>query len=299
MVGRTGESLSALARLAAAIIGLLAFGTGLVFGQGSTAAITGTVKDSSGAVLQGAAITVKHLETGLTRTVEADTSGSYSISSLPVGAYEMTAEKMGFRRELRRGIDLVVAQEAEVNLILQVGSIDQQVTVTEAAPLVNTTLASTSGLITEQQVKDLPLNGRSFDQLLTLNVGVSNASSNTLNSGAWNMFSVAGKRPETNRFMMNGIVWIGGAATGMFLTPYGASGKLLGVEAMREFNVQTDTYGAEYGKRAGGQISVVTSSGTNQLHGSAFEFLRNSALDARDFFDQTIGTPPFKRNQFG
>jgi len=165
--------------------------------------------------------------------------------------------------------------------------------------LVNTTLSSTSGLVTESQVKDMPLNGRSFDQLLTLNVGVSNASSNTLNSGAWNMFSVAGKRPETNRFMMNGIDWVGGAGTGQFITPYGASGKLLGVEAMREFNVLTDTYGAEYGKRAGGQISVVTSSGTNQLHGSAFEFLRNSALDARDFFDSTIGTPPFKRNQFG
>jgi hypothetical protein len=171
--------------------------------------------------------------------------------------------------------------------------------VTGEAPLVNTTLASTSGLITEQQVKDMPLNGRSFDQLLTLNAGVSNTTSNTLNGGTWNMFSVAGKRPETNRFIINGIDWLGGAATGQFITPYGASGKLLGVESMREFNVLTDTYGAEYGKRAGGQISVVTNSGTNHVHGDVFEYLRNSALDARDFFDQTIGTPPFKRNQFG
>jgi hypothetical protein len=283
----------------ARLIALVALGNGLVFAQGSTATIIGTVKDASGAVLQGAMVTVKHLETGLTRTDDADASGSYSIPSLPVGAYEVTAEKMGFRREVRRGIDLAVAQEAQVNLTLQVGSLEQQIIVTEAAPLVNTTLASTSGLITESQVKDLPLNGRSFDQLLTLNVGVSNATSNTLNGGTWNMFSVAGKRPETNRFMINGIDWVGGAATGQFITPYGASGKLLGVEAMREFNVLTDTYGAEYGKRAGGQISVVTTSGTNQLHGSAFEYLRNSALDARDFFDSTIGTPPFKRNQFG
>jgi hypothetical protein len=156
-----------------------------------------------------------------------------------------------------------------------------------------------TGLDTESQVKDLPLNGRSFDQLLTLNVGVSNTTSNTLNNGTWNMFSVAGKRPETNRFIINGIDWVGGAATGQFITPYGASGKLLGVEAMREFNVLTDTYGAEYGKRAGGQINVVTASGTNQLHGDAFEYLRNSGFDAREFFDSTIGTPPFKRNQFG
>src|SRR5207245_3078247 len=101
--------------------------------------------------------------------------------------------------------------------------LDQQITVTEEAPLVNTTLASTSGLISESQVKDLPLNGRSFDQLLTLNVGTSNNTSNTLNGGAWNAFSVSGKRPETNRFLINGIDWIGGNATAQFITPYGLS----------------------------------------------------------------------------
>src|SRR5438128_5012426 len=158
---------------------------------------------------------------------------------------------------------------------------------------------STSGVIAEEQVKELPLNGRSFDQLITLNVGVSNATSNTLDSGNWNMFSVAGKRPETNRFIINGIDWVGGNANGQYITPEGASRQMLGVEAVREFNVLTDTYSAEYGKRAGGQINIVTTSGTNQLHGSAFEYLRNSALDARNFFDQTIGAPPFKRNQFG
>jgi hypothetical protein len=113
------------------------------------------------------------------------------------------------------------------------------------------------------------------------------------------MFSVAGKRPETNRFIINGIDWVGASATGQFITPYGASGQLLGVEAMREFNVLTDTYGAEYGKRAGAQVTVVTSSGTNQLHGDAFEYVRNNMFDARNFFDQTIGAPPFRRNQFG
>jgi hypothetical protein len=118
------------------IIVLIALGSGLVFAQGSTAAITGTVKDASGAVLQGAVVTIKHLDTGLTRTAQADTSGNFTVSSIPVGEYEITAEKMGFRREVRRGINLVVAQEAQVNLTLQVGSIDQQVTVTDDAPLV-------------------------------------------------------------------------------------------------------------------------------------------------------------------
>src|SRR6266446_5290433 len=282
----------------ARLIGLIALGTSLVFGQGSNATIIGTVKDVSGAVLQGAVITVKHLDTRLTRTDEADNTGSYSIPSLPVGAYEVTAEKMGFRREVRRGLELVVAQEAVVNLVLQVGSLEQQVTVTEQAPLVNTTLASTSGLISETQIKDMPLNGRSFDQLLTLNVGTSNSSTNTLNNG-WTMFSVSGKRPETNRFTINGIDYIGGNAPGLYISPSGAGGQLLGVEAIREYNVISNTYGAEYGKRAGGQISVVTTSGTNQLHGDVYEYLRNSAFDARNFFDQTIGTPPFKRHQFG
>jgi hypothetical protein len=283
----------------ARLIVLAVLGTGVVFAQGSTAAITGSVKDASGAVLQGAAITVKHLDTGLTRAAESDASGNFTIPSLPVGAYEVTAEKMGFRRELRRGINLEVAEEAQVNMTLQVGSIDQQVTVTEDAPLVNTTLASTAGLINESQVKDLPLNGRSFDQLITLNVGTTNNSSNTLNNASWNGFSVAGKRPETNRFLINGVDWIGGNATGQYITPYGVSGQLLGVEAVREFNLVANTYGAEYGKRAGGTVNIVTASGSNQFHGDAFEYLRNSAFDARNFFDATIGTPPFKRHQFG
>jgi hypothetical protein len=202
----------------------------------------------------------------------------------------------GFKQEVRKGINLVVGQEAVIDITLEVGAAAEQVTVSEEAPLVNTTLSSTSGLITEQQVKDLPLNGRSFDQLLVLNVGVVN---NTSNMGGGNnpAFSVAGHRQETNRFLINGVDWIGGNATHQFMTPTGASAQLLGVEAVREYNVLEHTYGAEYGKRAGGQVSIVTSSGTNQWHGDVFEYLRNSALDARDFFN--IQKSPFKRNQFG
>src|SRR5436190_668312 len=299
MTTGTGIRLHVFGRFVTLIFALIVLGTCLSFAQTSTATILGTVKDASGALIPGVNITVKHTESGLARTVVSGERGGYNVPLLPVGPYEITTTMPGFKQQLRSGINLVVGEEAVVDLTLEVGANAEQVTVTEEAPLVNTTTSSTSGVITEQQVKELPLDGRSFDQLITLDVGVSNATSNTLDSGAWNMFSVAGKRPETNRFVINGIDWVGGSATGQFITPSGASGQLLGVEAVREYNVLEHTYGAEYGKRAGGQISIVTSSGTNQWHGTLFEYLRNSALDARNFFDQTVGAPPFKRNQFG
>src|SRR5213594_3041214 len=299
MVRRMGVSLRVFGRFATAIVVLIALSTCLSFAQTSTATILGVVRDASGALIPGVSISVKHTESGLTRTAISSERGGYSVPLLPVGAYEITTTMPGFKQAVRTGINLVVGQEAVVDLTLEVGANAETVTVSEEAPLVNTTTSSTSGVITEQQVKELPLNGRSFDQLITLNVGVSNATSNTLDSANWNMFSVSGKRPETNRFIINGVDWVGGNANGQYITPEGASRQMLGVEAVREFNVLTDTYSAEYGKRAGGQINIVTTSGTNQLHGTAFEYLRNSALDARNFFDQTVGAPPFKRNQFG
>ena len=299
MLDRRRTALHALVRLGAGTVGLIVLGTCLVFAQGSTATISGVVRDATGGVVPGVSVTARHSDSGLTRTVQSAEDGGYRMPSLPVGPYEVTAEKLGFKQQVRKGINLAVAQEAVVDLTLDVGAAAELVTVTEEAPLVNTTLSSTSGLITEQQVKDLPLNGRSFDQLLALNVGIANNTSNIGQGNGWTGFSVAGKRQETNRFLINGIDWVGGNSTGQFITPSGASGQLLGVEAVREYNVLEHTYGAEYGKRAGGQISIVTSSGTNQWHGTLFEYLRNSALDARNFFDQTIGAPPFKRNQFG
>src|SRR5262249_32536268 len=298
MLSGTVDSLRVFGRLATAAAVLIAFGTSLIFGQGSTATISGVVRDTTGALVPGVTITLKHIDSGLTRTVLTGETGNYAAPSLPVGPYELSTTMPGFKQAVRRGINLSVGQEAVIDLTLEVGANAEQVTVNEEVPLVNTTLASTSGLITEQQVKDLPLNGRSFDNLLILNVSATNPSSN-VNNGAWTAFSVAGKRMETNRYLLNGLDWIGQNGTGQFITPMGVSRQLLGVDAVREFNLLPYSYGAEYGKRSGGQISVVTSSGTNQLHGSIFEYLRNSALDARNFFDQTDGAPPFKRNQFG
>src|SRR5207244_12189157 len=169
----------------------------------------------------------------------------------------------GFKQEVRKGINLVVGQQAVIDLTIEVRANAEQVTVSEEAPLVNTTLASTSGIITEQQVKDLPLNGRSFDNLLILNVNTTNPSSN-VNNGAWTAFSVAGKRMETNRYLLNGLDWIGQNGTGQFITPMGVSRQVLGVDAVREFNVLTHSLADADGKREGGQSEVGASSGTKQ-----------------------------------
>ena len=294
---RRKRDLHILARVGTAIVGLIALGSCLAFAQGSTGAISGVVRDATGAVIPGVTVTARHIESGLTRTAVSSETGGYNLQLLPVGAYEITTELPGFKQAVRRGINLVVGQQAVVDLTLEVGAAAELVTVTGEAPIVNTTLASTSGLVNEAQIKDLPLNGRSFDQLLTLTTGTVNYTSNVGNQG--NYFSVVGRRPEENTFSINGVEYIGSNSAGQPSGPYGASGQTLGVDAVREFNLLQHSYGAEYGKRAGGHVSIVTSSGTNQLHGSAFEYLRNSALDARNFFDATNGAPPFKRNQFG
>ena len=263
------------------------------------ATISGRVQDASGATVPGVTVAVKSLETGAARVVTTDEGGNFKVLSLAVGEYEVKAEKTGFKAALRTGIHLVAGQEAVVNLRLEVGEVFQQVTVSGELPLVNTTTAPVSGLVGEAEVKDLPLNGRSFDNLITLNPGVINysamktAGTSTSNG---NTFSVEGRRPLENLFLLNGIEYTGSSQ--LAVTPGGVSGSLLGIDAVREINVLTDTYSAAYGKRAGAQVSIVTQSGSNALHGSIFEFLRNSALDARNFFD--VGSiPPFRRNQFG
>jgi hypothetical protein len=264
-----------------------------------TAAISGTVEDASGALVPGAKITVKSVETGASRTVTTDQSGSFTLVSLPLGPQELTVEKAGFKTAVRTGLSLVVGQQAVVNFRLELGEFVQQVTSTDETPLVNTMTSAISGVVGEEQIKDLPLNGRSFDNLITLNPGTINYTalrSPETSTSNGNAFSVDGRRIYENLFLLNGIEYTGSSQ--LAINPGGVSGELLGIDAIREFNVLTDTYGAEYGKRAGAQISVVTQSGTNQLHGTVYEFLRNSDLDARNFFDQA-SVPPFRRNQFG
>ena len=272
-----------------------------VFGWAQeSASISGTVVDSSGAALPAAKVTVKNMETGSVRSLATDSTGGYRALSLPVGQYEVGVEKTGFKGVIKTGVTLTVGQQAVLNVSLEPGQVNEVVVVTGEAALVNTTAVSTAGLVAEKQVKDLPLNGRSFDTLITLNPGTANTTSyrSTTSTGAGqgNNFSIAGNREDYNIFYLNGIEYTGLSTADVI--PGGVSGQLLGVDAVREFNVQQNSYGAEYGKRAGGQVSVVTMSGGNNFHGSVFEFIRNSALDARNYFDQG-DVPPFKRNQFG
>ena len=273
-----------------------------VYGQVVGASVSGVVKDSSGAGLAGSNIAIRNLETGAERVLATDGSGRYSAPSIPVGNYRITASKQGFASQVKTGISLVVGQHSTVDLELQVGELKQVVTIDENVSPVNMSTQETAGLVSERQVKDLPLNGRSFDLLMTLNPAVVNYTQGrsggigTSSSSLGNQFAVSGRRPQENLFLLNGVEYTG--ASLINITPGGASGQLLGVDAVREFNVVADSYGAEYGKRPGGQVSIVTASGSNQLHGALYEFLRNSDLDARNFFDQG-GIPPFQRNDFG
>jgi hypothetical protein len=280
---------------------LVALAAPTVYAQ-DDASIAGIVLDASGAGVGAAKVQIKSLETAAQRELATNDAGRFSAPSLAVGRYEVTVVKAGFRAEKRTGIVLVIGQHEDLLFTLQLSDVQQTIEVTSDPGLLAVTTEDTSGLVGERQVKDLPLNGRSYDQLLTLNPGTVNYTSQraggtgTSNSSLGNMFAVSGRRPQENLFLLNGVEYTGASEIGN--TPGGASGQLIGVDAVREFSVVKDSYGAEYGKRPGAQVSIVTANGTNQFHGSVYEFARNSVLDARNFFDQA-DIPEFERNVFG
>lgn len=280
---------------------LLVLVAGRASAQGE-AEISGVVTDAGAGVIPGAAVKVESADTGAVRELLTDDRGRYDAPLLPIGSYQVTATKDGFQPESKTGITLTLGQHATIDLALQLGELHQAIQVTDVPDAVAISTEDTSGLVGQQQVRDLPLNGRSYDQLLVLNPGIVNYTSQksggvgTSNSVIGNMFAVSGRRPQENLYLLNGVEYTG--ASEINVTPGGASGLLLGVDAVREFAVVADTYGAEYGKRPGAQVNIVTGSGTNQVHGNAYEFLRNSALDARNYFDQGH-IPPFQRHEFG
>jgi hypothetical protein len=265
------------------------------------ATVEGTISDATSSAIAGATVKIKNLENGTVRSVISEETGRYEAPLLSVGTYEVLVEKAGFQTS-KTQVTLVLGQRATINLTLAVAALQQSVQVQETALTVDATTTDISGLVGERQVKELPLNGRSYDQLLTLNPGVVNYTSQrsggigTSNSVVGNMFAVSGRRPQENLYILNGVEFT--SASEINNTPGGVSGQLLGVDAVREFSIVKDTYGAEYGKRPGAQINIVTASGTNQLHGNAYDFLRNSVLDARNFFDHG-SIPQFQRNVFG
>ncbi len=264
--------------------------------------ISGDVVDPAGAALPRAEVLIRNDETGSERKIITADGGTFSAPSIAVGVYTVSVSHSGFAPIERTGVALTVGQNVQLHLTLTLGSVQQTVSVVDTPAVVDVSTLQSQGLVDERQVKELPLNGRSFDQLIELNpASVSYTTQRsggvgTSNSSVGNMYSVSGRRPQDNLFLLNGIEYTG--ASLINVTPGGTSGQLLGVDAVREFNVVSDTYGANYGKRTGAQVSIITASGGNRLHGSVYEFLRNSALDARNYFDQA-NIPEFQRNDFG
>ncbi len=275
----------------------------LVFAQLPTATILGVAKDSSGSVVPDVNVTARNIDTGQTRTTMTDANGSYRLPALPVGNYEVRAEKTGFQAEVQSGLTLVVGQEAVVNVTLQVGSVSQTVSVTAEAPLVNTTSGSLGGLVNEEKMADLPLNGRNYIDLTLLQAGVSEtkgpSAANVSYTGTY--FVSNGATVRSNNYLLDGasLVNLWGASSAS------ATGSTLGVDGIKEYKVITNSFSAEYGLTMGSQMTIVSKGGTNAFHGDVFEYLRNSAMDARNFFDKSVAAnnfrrlPEFQRNNFG
>ena len=269
----------------------------------SAQTLSGTVSDQTRAVIPGVLVTETNVETASSRSVTTDSNGYYVFLSLAPGLYQIQGAMAPlFAKATHAGIQLAVGQQATIDFTLDLAPHESQLAVNEDAPLVSVTTSDISGLVNERQIENLPLNGRSFDELMTLNPGVVNftwektGGVGVSNSTAGNNFAVSGNRPQQNLYLLNGVEFTGAAENNM--QPGGVSQQLIGVDAVREFNMVRDSYSAEYGKHPGAQVLIVTKSGSNQFHGSLYEFIRNNATDARNFFDQA-STPGFQRNQFG
>ncbi len=266
------------------------------YGQLNTGGILGTVKDASGAVVAGASVVVNNAGTNFTRTVATDAKGDYAVPDLEPGDYTVSVRAQGFQEAIHSGLQLVVNQLLRVDVTLTVGSIQQKVEVTGQPPLVQTDSSSVGQTIVENQVENLPLNGRNFLQLALLSTG-SNAGAPGNSQANRDIGGVSlaanGARTPSNNYMMDGM--------DNNLAINGYIGLMPSVDTIEEFKVQTSTYSAEFGRSAGAQINLVSKSGTNHWHGSAYEFLRNDHLDATEFFLNGSGghKSPLKQNQFG
>ncbi len=279
------------------------FGAALLPAQTSTATISGTITDASGAAVAGARLDVKNTGTGLVRSIVSDSQGRYRVGELLVGDYEIQAAEAGFQTVVRKGITLTVGAEAVVDIALPVGQAQQTVTVEAQASQVDTSTAAVATLVSRTQMEDLPLNGRNFESLMALAPGVITIP-NTGGPfyGKSDNYSIAGGRPLGQQILIDDTNFMGfwGHATGS-----GAAGSSLGLEAIAEFQTLTNTYTAQFGGN-GGVVNATSKSGTNSYHGSAYEFFRNSAMDSRSPFDSvvlpgntTANVPGFRRNQFG
>lgn len=301
---RSNGSAFALTAVAVFTLGLLI--SAPAHAQVAGATLTGTVTDNSGAVIPKVQVSIKDVSTGVVRTATTDAAGLYTAPNLLAGTYEVTFSAQGFTTLIRSGITLTVGAQQEMNVTMQVGQVTQKVQVTGEAAAVQLANPTISAVVGSNTVRELPLNGRDWTQLATLQPGVTSVTSLQYptdsgfergNRGFGAQMSISGTRPQQNNYRIDGIN-VNDAWNGSPGSVFGAS---LGVDAIQEFSVLTSNFTAEYGRTSGGVINAITRSGTNQFHGTAFEFLRNSSLDAANFFDNFTNSPkpPFRRNQFG
>lgn len=278
-------------------------GTRNGFGQATGGTILGIIHDASGGVIAGAKVSVKSQETGVTHTTMSDSSGAFQVVSLAAGVYEVQATMSGFKTQIKKDVVLTVGAGVTVNFALEVGQVQEEVVVHDEPAQIETTTATISGVVGETEIRELPLNGRDWLQLATLQAGVIgglgqqsaaiSTNSRAARGNGENLY-ISGNRPTENLYLVDGLI-VNDYANG---SPGSGLNVNLGVDAVREFAVLTSDYGAQYGITSGGVVNAVFKSGTNDLHGSAFGFFRNSAMDARNFFDGP-SVPPFHRNQYG
>ncbi|MBI2817183.1 MAG: TonB-dependent receptor [Acidobacteria bacterium] len=291
------------ARVSGWVVVAVLFSILYVYGQVTTGTISGMVSDSSGGAIPAAEVVILNEDTNVSRVLKADAAGRYSAPSLNPGRYRVTASLQGFQTEVRSGIQLTVGRDAIVNFDLQVGQVTEQIEVTGEAPLVQTRESAVSYLVDDRTIRELPLNGRDIGQLILLNPGVVQSKSGrggSSETGFAKRISISGMRGEENAYLLDGTY----VNDYMRHVPAGPTGALTGVETVQEFQMLTSTFSAQYGRALGGVFNAISKSGTNELHGSAYDFLRNSALDARNYFDRQSTPsgprlPPFRRNQFG
>jgi outer membrane receptor protein involved in Fe transport len=292
-MGKRASSLTSILFSLLTIFAALSLASLNLAAQQISGSIRGTVFDSSGAAVQSAAVTAKQVETGLIRTVLADRQGAYLLVELPIGHYQLEVHAPGFQSYLQQGISLDVNQAATVTIHLKVGSQTQQVEVREDASLVQSTVSSLGETVMQREILDLPLDGRNFSQLGLLQPGVVPLTPGLLEAGGpareGQAYAVDGQRPESNNFLIDGADNESSVDAGYVLKPP--------IDAIAEFRILTHNANAEFGRNTGSTTNIVTRGGTNSFHGAAWEFLRNDAMDASDYFSQSV--QPLKQNQFG
>jgi len=269
--------------------------------QVTGASLSGTIRDDSGAIIPNATVSIKNVATGVVTTANADGQGFYATPNLLPGTYEVSVSADGFATQVQVGLVLTVGAKQELNFSMKIGNLTQTVKVNEAPPAVELASSSLGGVVNSTTVVELPLNGRDWVQLTTLEPSVHNiptqspasGASNRANRGIGTLVSISGTRPQQNNFRLDGISIEDYAGGG----PGSVAGVAMGVDAIQEFSVLTSNYSAEYGRTSGGVVNATTRSGTNALHGTAYWFLRDANLDANAFFDPSRA--PFHRNQFG